>query len=82
MSILQKSFEKMLSASSQYFELKQNFAELIKNVDDLSKSLMNLTQAVHTHHVVITEILSFQKEIVKNFDDGIDVELIDETKLN
>lgn len=73
----------MLSASSQYCELRQDFADLIKNVDELSKSLANLTHAVHTHHVVITEILSFQREIIKSFDgDGIDIEFIDETKLN
>ena len=72
----------MLSASSQYCELKQSLADLIKNVDEWTKSLVSLTHAVHTHHVVITEILSFQKEIVGSLDDGIDIEFIDETKLN
>jgi hypothetical protein len=84
MSILQKKFEQMLAESTDYASLKNNFAVLTDSINELAKSTVSITQTLQAHHVVIGEMLAFQKEIVRSLNDSFGVNDIfeDETKLN
>lgn len=84
MSILQKTFEKMLTESPSYSELKNNLETLTNSVNELAQSIVSITQTLQAHHVVLGEMLVFQKELVRNLNDaaGVQSPFDDETKLN
>ena len=84
MSILQKTFEKMLVESPNYAELKQDLVTLTNSVNELAQTIVSITQTLQAHHVVLGEMLTFQRELVRNLTDPLDLQdtFEDETKLN
>jgi hypothetical protein len=84
MSFLQKTFETMLLESSDYSELKNNLNTLKDSVNELAQSIVSITQTLQAHHTVLGEMLAFQRELVKNLNDPLDLQdpFEDETKLN
>lgn len=84
MSILQKTFDKLLAVSDDYIDLKKNIKNLVDNVNDLAKSILSITQTIQAHHIVLGEILAFQKDLVKTLNNEVDLydHLDDDTNLN
>jgi hypothetical protein len=77
MSILHKYFEKSLKISDEYAETKKKIVNLSDSVDQLSL-------IVHAHHSALTDLLLFQKELLKRLSEPHeDIEFVfDELKLN
>ena len=84
MSILQKTFDKLLAVSDDYAELKKNIKTLVDSVNDLAKSILSITQTLQAHHVVLGELLAFQKELVRTLNNEVDLydPLDDDINLN
>jgi hypothetical protein len=84
MSILQKTFEKMLAESSDYSDLKNRLSSLTDSVNELAQSIVSITQTLQAHHVVLGEMLAFQRELVKSLNDPLGPQdpFEDESKLN
>jgi hypothetical protein len=84
MSILQKTFDKMLAVSDDYVDLKKNIKNLVDSVNDLAKSILSITQTLQAHHVVLGELLAFQKELVRTLNNEVDLydPLDDDINLN
>jgi len=84
MSILQKTFDKLLAVSDDYVELKKNIKILVDSVNDLAKSILSITQTLQAHHVALGEVLAFQKELVRTLNNQVDLydPLDDDINLN
>ncbi len=74
----------MLAVSDDYVDLKKNIKNLVDSVNDLAKSILSITQTLQAHHVVLGELLAFQKELVRTLNNEVDLydPLDDDINLN
>lgn len=62
--VLEKIFERLLTASTQYKEFKNNLEELVKSVTNLAQSLVKLAHSVSQQRQDINELYESQQLVL------------------
>lgn len=63
--LVEKIFERLLTTSIHFLEMKQNLEDIVKNVTNLAQSLVKLAQTVSVQRQDINALCESQQQIVE-----------------